>query len=65
VEKILDPTGTQNSESLVFQPIASRYTDYGYPDQSLEKYNEKESRPSFDPMSQWMHQLNLIASVSA
>jgi hypothetical protein len=28
VEKILDPTGTRNTDSSVVQPLASRYTDY-------------------------------------
>jgi hypothetical protein len=27
VEKILDPTGTRNSDPSVVQPVASRYTD--------------------------------------
>jgi hypothetical protein len=30
-EKILDHTGTRNSEPSVFQPVASRYTDYTIP----------------------------------
>jgi hypothetical protein len=30
-EKILDPTGTRNSDPLVVQPVASRYTDYAIP----------------------------------
>jgi hypothetical protein len=28
VEKILDPTGTRNSDLSVVQPVASRYIDY-------------------------------------
>jgi hypothetical protein len=28
LEKILDPTGTRNSDPSVVQSIASRYTDY-------------------------------------
>jgi hypothetical protein len=27
-EKILDPTGTRNSDPSVIQPVVSRYTDY-------------------------------------
>jgi hypothetical protein len=30
-EKILDPTGTLNSDTSVAQLVASRYTDYGIP----------------------------------
>jgi hypothetical protein len=30
-EKILDPTGTQNSDPSVVKPLASRYTDYTVP----------------------------------
>jgi hypothetical protein len=36
-EKILDPTGTRNSDPLVVQPVASHYTDRAIPAKGYEK----------------------------
>jgi hypothetical protein len=30
-KKILDPTGTRNTDPTVVEPVASRYTDYATP----------------------------------
>jgi hypothetical protein len=42
-EKILDLTGTRTPDSLVFQPVASRYTDYAIPAQNnSQRFMEAE-----------------------
>jgi hypothetical protein len=37
-EKILDPTGTQNSDRLVIRPVISHYTNYAIPAHVMEIY---------------------------
>jgi hypothetical protein len=49
VEKILEPTGTRNSDPSVVQDVASRYTDYAIPTLSVNrriilKWNLKKYR---------------------
>jgi hypothetical protein len=49
VEKILDPTGTQNSDPSVVQPVASRYTHCAIPAPTLNHFSDKVTKLTITP----------------